>query len=264
VTSPRLPCATQSLDGEIDMQDLTGRYSNRAPFRNIAPLICEVKEDDVVNADPSFVTVSTAGTTVIAVEGAFMGTRTWAAVDGIKCGNLAAFSTVCATANGTETPCGSTDAVTSSRREYLHPPFVVNPLFPKCPARALEVVESAPKIVKCVVPVGYGASRSLVVYNGNQPSSAVDIHFRPPVVHSVSATVVPTAGVDWTTGQRVAVRWAGVWAGWVFCRDHVQCCCCFHAVDHPRVGLLGLGRHRCALPRRVHDGSVQMRYVRGL
>jgi hypothetical protein len=187
------------------LQDLTGRVSNRAPFRNIAPLICEVKEDARLDADPSFVTVSTAGDTAIAVEGAFMGTRTWATVDGIKCANLPAFVFVCTSVNGSEVPCGEPEAVTRSTREYLHPPFVVNPLFPKCPALALAVVESAPKIVKCVVPVGFGATRSLVVYNGNQPSSSFDIHFRPPVVTGVSATVVPTSGMDWSNRRRVTV-----------------------------------------------------------
>ncbi len=200
------PPRPQNLDGELVLQDLTGRMSNRAPFRNIAPLICEVKEDALLDADPSFVTVSTAGDTAIAVEGAFMGTRTWATVDGIKCGNLPAFTFICTTVNGSEVSCGSPDVASQATREYLHPPFVVNPLFPKCPALALAVVESAPKIVKCVVPVGYGHSRSLVVYNGNQPSSTFELHFRPPVITGVSATVLPTSGVDWETGQRVAVR----------------------------------------------------------
>jgi hypothetical protein len=56
-----------------------------------------------------------------------------------------------------------------------------------------------------VAPVGYGVSRSLVIYNGNQPSSASIVPYAAPVITGVSATVVPTSGVDQATRRRVNV-----------------------------------------------------------
>ena len=188
------------------MNDLTNRYSNKMPFKNIAPLICEVHVDaqGAVAAD---VLMSTTGTTLIAVEGAFFGTRTWAAVDGIVCDNQAQFMQSCVNAEGVEVACIGPGVANSTRREYLYPAYGVNPLEPHCPARALESSEAQPKIVKCVAPPGYGAGRSLVIYNGNQPSSAKLVHYRAPVVTGVSMTVLPTSGVDMLTRRRVNVSW---------------------------------------------------------
>ena len=189
------------------MNDLTNRYSNKMFFKNIAPLICDVKAD-ALGAD---LVLSTSGSTVIAVEGAFFGARTWAAVDGIVCDNQAQFMSTCFNADSIEVPCDGGGVANRTRREYLYPAYAVNPLNPHCPARAMESSEAQPKIVKCVAPVGYGNSRSLVIYNGNQPSIAYFISYRAPVVTGVSMTVLPTSGVDMSTRRRVNVS-----GSWVF------------------------------------------------
>jgi hypothetical protein len=64
----------QPLEGFMDMNDPTQRYSNREFFKNIAPLICELK------ALGGPLVLSTAGTTQLSLDGAFFGQRTWATV----------------------------------------------------------------------------------------------------------------------------------------------------------------------------------------
>jgi len=193
--------AGQTLDGFLDINDLTNRYSNKMFFKNIAPLICNVQ----VDALGASLQLSTAGTTVIVVEGAFFGARTWAAVDGIVCDNQPAFMQQCYSSNGAEVPCDGEAVANTARREYLYPAYAVDPLNQHCPTLALQSSEAQPKIVKCVAPVGYGVSRSLVIYNGNQPSSASFVPYAAPVITGVSATVVPTSGVDQSTRRRVNV-----------------------------------------------------------
>ena len=196
--------AGQTLDGFLDMSDLTNRYSNKMFFKNIAPLICAA-DVDVGGAVGSLLQLSSNGSTLLAIEGAFFGARTWATVDGIVCDNQPAFMQQCYDAGGMDAPCDSPAASNVTRREYLYPAYGVDMQNPRCPALALQSSEAQPKIVKCVAPVGYGVSRSLVIYNGNQPSSAKFISYLPPVITGVSATVVPTSGVDQATHRRVNV-----------------------------------------------------------
>jgi hypothetical protein len=64
----------QPLEGFMDVNDPTMRYSNREFFKNIAPLICELK------ALGGPLVLSTDGSTQLSLDGAFFGQRTWATV----------------------------------------------------------------------------------------------------------------------------------------------------------------------------------------
>ncbi len=57
------------------MNDPTLRFSNREFFKNIAPVICELKALGQQSLE-----LSTNGSTLVSLDGAFFGTRTWATV----------------------------------------------------------------------------------------------------------------------------------------------------------------------------------------
>ncbi len=174
---------SNGLEGYVRMKDNTGRESNLVYFKNIAPQVCGF------NTDAGGL-MRTDGSTVVTVDGAFFGQRTTVTVDGFLCDNLDIEDSrfVCFDAAGVEEPCRPTS--TRVRREFLFPAY------PSllCPADIAVDADSAPKAVKCLAPVSYGPSRSVVVYNGNQPSKSFLLSYQEPVITSVSVTSLRTSG----------------------------------------------------------------------
>ncbi len=56
-------------------------------------------------------------------------------------------------------------------------------------SRVANAAEANPELVKCISPPGFGSAVDVVVYNGNQPSSAWSVPYEPPVITSVGKGV---------------------------------------------------------------------------